>query len=56
MDFSNRLKKEMSEGIVRAVLEDAGYLVTDFGIEKLIPGLNRRPAQPGPDQRGRSHA
>ncbi|MBO9519442.1 MAG: hypothetical protein J7493_15375 [Porphyrobacter sp.] len=41
MDFSNRLKKEMSEGIVRAVLEDAGYRVTDFGIEKLVPGLNR---------------
>ncbi|MBT2134747.1 hypothetical protein KK137_10410 [Croceibacterium sp. LX-88] len=35
----------MSEGIVRAVLEDAGYRVTDFGIEKLIPGLNRHPLE-----------
>ncbi|MCW2351801.1 hypothetical protein [Sphingobium sp. B12D2B] len=42
MEFINRLKKEMSEGIVRAVLEDAGYRVTDCGIEKVIPALNCR--------------
>ena len=36
MDFHNRLKKEMSEGIVRAILDDAGYRVIDCGIEKVL--------------------
>lgn len=40
MPFARRLKKEMSEGMVRAVLEHAGYVVTDTGIEKLLSGLN----------------
>ncbi|HEY8605333.1 hypothetical protein [Tsuneonella suprasediminis] len=34
----------MSEGIVRAVLEHAGYRVTDFGIEKAVPCFNLRAA------------
>ena len=36
MDFTNRIKKEMTEGMVRAILEDAGYRVIDFGIEKVV--------------------
>ncbi|WOE76277.1 hypothetical protein [Alterisphingorhabdus coralli] len=36
MDISSRIKKEMSEGIVRAIFEDAGYRVIDSGIEKFI--------------------
>lgn len=40
MDFLNRIKKEMTEGMVRGVLEHAGYFVTDFGIEKIVPGLS----------------
>ncbi|ROT97417.1 hypothetical protein EB810_06010 [Altererythrobacter sp. FM1] len=40
MNFASRLKKEMSEGIVRAVLEHADYRVTDFGIEKAVPYFN----------------
>ena len=39
MDFENRIKKEMSEGIVRAILEDAGYRVIDSGIEKVVREL-----------------
>lgn len=39
MDFASRIKKEMSEGIVRALLEDAGYRVIDTGIEKVIREL-----------------
>ncbi|QSB45842.1 hypothetical protein IDJ81_07110 [Tsuneonella flava] len=40
MNFASRLKKEMSEGIVRAVLEHACCRVTDFGIEKAVPYFN----------------
>lgn len=36
MDFSNRLKKELTEGIVRSLLKDAGYRVIDFGIENTL--------------------
>lgn len=36
MEFANRIKKEMTEGIVRAVLEDAGYRVIDSGIERVL--------------------
>jgi hypothetical protein len=36
MEFHRRLKKEMSEGIVRAILEDAGYRVIDSGVEKVL--------------------
>lgn len=36
MDFINRIKKEMTEGIVKAILEDAGYRVIDSGIEKVL--------------------
>jgi len=36
MDFGNRIKKELSQGIVRALLIDAGYRVLDFGIESLV--------------------
>lgn len=39
MDFTGRIKKEMTEGIVRAILEDAHYRVIDTGIEKLIREL-----------------
>ncbi|QYE37031.1 hypothetical protein KZX46_20970 (plasmid) [Polymorphobacter sp. PAMC 29334] len=39
MDFISRLKKEMTEGIVRALLEDAGYRVIDLGIEKVVREL-----------------
>ncbi|WP_243041171.1 hypothetical protein [Dyella sedimenti] len=40
MDFVNRIKKEMAEGIVRAILEDAGYRVIDSGIEKVLRELS----------------
>lgn len=33
MELDNRLKKEVSEGVVKALLEDAGYRVIQFGIE-----------------------
>lgn len=36
MDFGNRLKKELTEGIVRSLLKDAGYRVIDFGIENTL--------------------
>jgi hypothetical protein len=36
MDFSNRIKKELTEAVVRAILVDAGYRVLDFGIESQI--------------------
>jgi hypothetical protein len=39
MSFSNRIKKEMTEGIVRAILEDAQYRVIDSGIEKVLREL-----------------
>lgn len=34
MEFENRIKKEMTEGIVRALLDDAGYRVIEYGVEK----------------------
>lgn len=40
MDFVNRIKKEMAEGIVRALLEDAGYRVIDLGLEKVLRELS----------------
>jgi hypothetical protein len=40
LDFENRIKKEMTEGIVKAILEDAGYRVIDSGIEKVIRELS----------------
>jgi len=40
MSFSNRIKKEMTEAIVRALLEDAGYRVIDSGIEKVLRELS----------------
>lgn len=40
MNFENRIKKEMTEGIVKAILEDAGYRVIDSGIEKVIRELS----------------
>lgn len=40
MKFLDRVKKEMSEGIVRAILEDANYRVIDSGIEKIIRELS----------------
>nr|WP_279196851.1 hypothetical protein [Ralstonia mannitolilytica] len=43
MDFENRIKKEMTEGIVKAILEDAGYRVIDSGIEKVSIGSIQRP-------------
>jgi hypothetical protein len=36
MQFKNRIKKEMTEGIVRAILEDANYRVIDSGVEKVL--------------------
>lgn len=36
MDFQNRIKKEMTEGIVRAILVDAGYRVIGLGIENIV--------------------
>jgi hypothetical protein len=36
MDFLSRIKKEMSEGIVRAILVDAGYRVVGLGVENVV--------------------
>ncbi|MBR7998419.1 hypothetical protein KDW53_04520 [Burkholderia vietnamiensis] len=40
MSFTSRIKKEMTEGIVRAILEDAQYRVIDSGIEKVLRELS----------------
>ncbi|MEE7546891.1 hypothetical protein HF319_07505 [Xanthomonas sp. Kuri4-1] len=40
MDFRNRIKKEITEGIVRAVLDDAGYRVIGCGIENVLRELS----------------
>ena len=40
MDFDNRIKKELTEGIVRVILEDAGYRVIDSCIEKVLRELS----------------
>ena len=39
MQFQSRIKKELSEGIIRAILDDAGYRVIDSGIENLVREL-----------------
>ena len=39
MKFQSRIKKELTEGIVRAILDDAGYRVIDSGIENLLREL-----------------
>lgn len=36
MEFNSRIKKEMTEGIVRAILADAGYRVIGLGIENVV--------------------
>lgn len=36
MDFLSRIKKEMTEGIVRALLADAGYRVIGLGVETVV--------------------
>jgi DNA-binding Lrp family transcriptional regulator len=43
LNFENRIKKEMSEGIVKAILEDAHYRVIDSGIEKVLRELSCLP-------------
>ena len=40
MNLLDRLKKEMSEGVVKALLEDAHYRVIESGIEKVIRELS----------------
>ena len=40
MDFESRIKKEMTEGIVKAIFEDVGYRVMDSGIEKILRELS----------------
>ncbi|KFX11374.1 hypothetical protein [Pectobacterium betavasculorum] len=45
MDFLNRIKKEMSEGIVKAILENYGYRVIDTGIEKVIREISFLPKE-----------
>jgi hypothetical protein len=39
VDFLNRLKKEVTEGIVRAILDDAGYRTVVTGIEEVLREL-----------------
>lgn len=39
--FENRLKKELTEGVIRAVFIDAGYNVNHNGIESRFPEINR---------------
>ena len=36
MNFENRLKKELTEGVIRAILIDSGYRLIDSGIENII--------------------
>lgn len=36
MDFGNRLKRELSQGVFKCLLEDCGYHVIPFGIEAVI--------------------
>lgn len=45
MEFLNRIKKEMSEGIVKAILEHHGYRVIDSGIEKVIREISCLPQE-----------
>lgn len=39
MDFKNRIKKGLTEAVVKSILVDAGYRVLDFGIESQIREL-----------------
>ena len=39
MQFQNRLKKEITEGAVKALLIDAGYRVRHAGIERIYPEI-----------------
>lgn len=43
MKFLDRIKKEMSEGIVKAILEHHSYRVIDTGIEKVIREISCLP-------------
>ncbi len=36
MDFENRLKRELSQGVLKCILEDCGYRVIPLGIEAVI--------------------
>jgi len=36
MDFENRLKRELSQGVLKCLLEDCGYRVIPLGIEAVI--------------------
>jgi len=36
MDFENRLKRELSQGAFKCLLEDCGYRVVPLGIEAVI--------------------
>ncbi|MEJ5066074.1 hypothetical protein WH279_21635 [Erwinia sp. MYb375] len=45
MEFINRIKKEMSEGIVKAILENYNYRVIDTGIEKVIREVSFLPIE-----------
>lgn len=45
MEFLDRIKKEMSEGIVKAILEHHGYRVIDAGIEKVLREVSCLPAE-----------
>lgn len=36
MDFENRLKRELSQGVFKCLLEDCGYRVIPLGIEAVI--------------------
>ncbi len=36
MDFENRLKRELSQGVLKCLLEDCGYHVIPLGIEAVI--------------------
>jgi hypothetical protein len=36
MDFENRLKRELCQGVLRCLLEDCGYRVVPLGIEAVI--------------------
>lgn len=39
MEFLSRIKKEMTEGMARAIFEDAGYRVIESGVEKVFREL-----------------
>ena len=45
MKFFDRIKKEMSEGIVKAIFEYHNYRVIDTGIEKVIREVSCLPAE-----------